>query len=367
MTDYTPGIIHATTEEILGYQKTGLLCDREIAKLAQEGMISPFESSTDGDGAISYGLSSFSYDARLDNQFRVVRTDLKIEPNSVNPVSYTGRHIDPKQIDADLFRLYVNDSLYLPPNGFTLACTQESFAIPKDILVTCMSKSTYARCFSGDTQVALYDGTSISFYDLAQAQIADPTKTYYGVVLSTNGDIINAPLTAARKVGTESVLLVTLSDGSSFSVTPDHTFYEVADDGTLSTTAAQDLQDVSNLKQFRYNSCNALSIVSITPQQTPIDVYCLTVPTYGNFALANGLFVSNCGIQVEVTPLQPAWYGQLTLEISNSTPVPAKLYAGEGICQFHFWAGGVTPDQSYFDRGGKYLGQKGVVLPKLAR
>lgn len=60
------------------------------------------------------------------------------------------------------------------------------------------------------------------------------------------------------------------------------------------------------------------------------DVYCLTVPEAGNFALENGVFVHNCGIIVNVTPLEPEWEGHVTLEFSNTTPLPAKIYANEG-------------------------------------
>src|SRR5262249_20300473 len=63
------------------------------------------------------------------------------------------------------------------------------------------------------------------------------------------------------------------------------------------------------------------------------DVYCLTVPEAGNFALQAGVFVRNCGIIVNVTPLEPEWEGHVTLEFSNTTPLPAKIYANEGVAQ----------------------------------
>jgi dCTP deaminase len=95
------------------------------------------------------------------------------------------------------------------------------------------------------------------------------------------------------------------------------------------------------------------------------DVYCLTVPEAGNFALDAGVFVRNCGIVVNVTPLEPSWEGYLTLEISNTTPLPAKIYAGEGIAQLLFFEGDEEPEVAYSDRKGKYQRQTGVTLPKL--
>ncbi len=74
---------------------------------------------------------------------------------------------------------------------------------------------------------------------------------------------------------------------------------------------------------------------------------------------------ARCGIIVNVTPLEPEWEGHVTLEFSNTTPLPAKIYAGEGACQFIFLKGEKVCDVSYKDRAGKYMGQKGVTLPKI--
>jgi dCTP deaminase len=94
------------------------------------------------------------------------------------------------------------------------------------------------------------------------------------------------------------------------------------------------------------------------------DVYCLTVPEAGNFALESGVFVKNCGIIVNVTPFEPEWEGYVTLEFSNTTPLPAKIYAGEGCAQVLFFESDEVCETSYKDRGGKYQGQRGVTLPK---
>jgi len=73
---------------------------------------------------------------------------------------------------------------------------------------------------------------------------------------------------------------------------------------------------------------------------------------------------ARCGIIVNVTPLEPEWEGHVTLEFSNSTPLPAKIYANEGIAQVIFLESDEECEISYRDRQGKYMGQKGVTLPE---
>jgi len=87
---------------------------------------------------------------------------------------------------------------------------------------------------------------------------------------------------------------------------------------------------------------------------TDVLVICLGKSTY-----------ARCGIIVNVTPLEPGWEGHVTLEFSNTTPLPAKIYANEGVAQFIFLKGNERPNVSYSDRKGKYMGQTGVTLPKL--
>lgn len=74
---------------------------------------------------------------------------------------------------------------------------------------------------------------------------------------------------------------------------------------------------------------------------------------------------ARCGIIVNVTPLEPEWEGHVTLEFSNTTPLPAKIYANEGVAQFLFLGADEMCEVSYADRKGKYQGQRGVTLPKL--
>jgi deoxycytidine triphosphate deaminase len=98
------------------------------------------------------------------------------------------------------------------------------------------------------------------------------------------------------------------------------------------------------------------------------EVFDISVPRLRNF-IANDFVVHNstyarCGIIVNVTPLEPEWEGHVTLEFSNTTPLPAKIYANEGVAQMLFFESDEVCATSYKDRGGKYQGQRGVTLPK---
>ena len=181
-----------------------VLSDKWIKKMALDGMISPFEEKQISEGKISYGLSSFGYDARVSNEFKIftnVNSEI-VDPKNFKPSNFVTKNIS---------------ECIIPPNSFVLASTVEYFKIPKDVLVICLGKSTYARC----------------------------------------------------------------------------------------------------------------------------------------------------GIIVNVTPLEPGWEGNVTLEFSNTTPLPAKIYANEGVAQFVFLKGNERPEISYSDRKGKYMGQTGVTLPKV--
>jgi dCTP deaminase len=179
--------------------------DSWIRRMAVEhGMIEPFAENQRRAGVISYGLSSYGYDARVADAF-------KIFTNVDSAV------IDPKEFAPSSFVDRTTDTCIIPPNSFALSHTVEYFRIPRDVLVICLGKSTYARC----------------------------------------------------------------------------------------------------------------------------------------------------GIIVNVTPLEPEWEGQVTIEISNTTPLPAKIHANEGICQFLFLQGAGPCEVSYADKAGKYMRQTGVALPKL--
>jgi dCTP deaminase len=121
-------------ENIAAEALPGLLPDHEIRRLAQEmGMIEPFVEKQTRDGVISYGLSSFGYDARAADEF-------KIFTNIDNAL------VDPKNFSAQSFVDRKTDICVIPPNSFVLTRSVEYFRIPEDVLVICLGKSTYARC-----------------------------------------------------------------------------------------------------------------------------------------------------------------------------------------------------------------------------
>jgi len=182
-----------------------VLSDRWIKKMAiEKEMIKPFVSEQKSGNNISYGLSSFGYDARVSNEFKIF-TDVD------------SAIVDPKNFKNNSFVSRTGTECIIPPNSFALASTVEYFRIPKNVLVICLGKSTYARC----------------------------------------------------------------------------------------------------------------------------------------------------GIIVNVTPLEPGWEGHVTLEFSNTTPLPAKIYANEGAAQFIFLQGNENPEITYDKRDGKYMKQTGVTLPKV--
>jgi dCTP deaminase len=74
---------------------------------------------------------------------------------------------------------------------------------------------------------------------------------------------------------------------------------------------------------------------------------------------------ARCGIIVNVTPFEPEWEGHVTLEISNTTPLPAKIYANEGLAQVVFFKSDEVCGTSYADRAGKYMGQRGITIPRM--
>ena len=74
---------------------------------------------------------------------------------------------------------------------------------------------------------------------------------------------------------------------------------------------------------------------------------------------------ARCGIIVNVTPFEPEWEGHVTLEISNTTPLPARIYANEGLAQVVFFEANEPCETSYADRGGKYMKQRGITAPRM--
>ena len=140
----------------------------------------------------------------------------------------------------------------------------------------------------------------------------------------------------------------------------------VSNEFKIFTNVNSEVVDPKNFKSTNFitrsgNECiippNSFALASTMEYfKIPDDVMviCLGKSTY-----------ARCGIIVNVTPLEPGWEGYVTLEFSNTTPLPAKIYANEGVAQFIFLKGNEKPEVTYADRNGKYMKQKGVTLPKI--
>jgi deoxycytidine triphosphate deaminase len=417
--------------------------DNWIRRMAREHrMIEPFEPGqvrigADGHRIVSYGTSSYGYDVRCASEFKIF--------TNINSTI-----VDPKAFDEKSFVDFSGDVCIIPPNSFALARTVEYFRVPRKVLCLTAGKSTYARCFRGDTRVALADGTSASLEEMAHRH--ENGGLYWGYSIAPGGSLIVTLLDTPRFIGRDSLLEIVLDNGEPIHATPDHYFmkrngrmveartlrpgdalmplyrdlcrgYEVvyqpadghlypthrlADEWNLRHEIYQDIPgthrqinlraeiteervrralhvtgsirgaadlpgcDRSVFRRFpdvltdfrglaRYRNHKVTSVRELPGDH---DVYCLTVPEAGNFALEAGVFVRNCGIIVNVTPLEPEWEGHVTLEFSNTTPLPARIYANEGVAQMLFFESDEVCVTSYKDRGGKYQGQRGVTLPK---
>ena len=376
--------------------------DRWIRRMAAEqAMIEPFSAEqvrvANGHKIVSYGTSSYGYDVRCADDFKIF--------TNINSTI-----VDPKAFDEKSFVDFKGPVCIIPPNSFALASTVEYFRIPRSVLTVCLGKSTYARCFSGDTRVALVDGTAPTLEEMAKRH--DAGELFWGYSIGQNGRMIVSLLDAPRFIGRDSLLEVELDNGARIRATPDHQF--MRRDGRMAAAhtlrprdslmplyrdlfrgyeevyqpidgylcATHRLADEWNLRNGIYPETTGThrhqviatfrdapeyrnhKVVAVREIAGDHDVYCLTVPEAGNFALQSGVFVHNCGIIVNVTPLEPEWEGHVTLEFSNTTPLPAKIYANEGVAQMLFFESDEVCETSYRDRGGKYQGQRGVTLPK---
>jgi len=408
--------------------------DHWIRRMAQQHrLIEPFEPGQVREGAagrlISYGTSSYGYDVRCARDFKIF--------TNINSTI-----VDPKRFDEKSFVDVAADVCIIPPNSFALAHTVEYFRIPRNVLVVCLGKSTYARCFRADTRVALVDDTSVTLEDMARRH--ESGELFWGYSIGSGGRIIVSLLDKPRFIGRDALIEIVLDSGVPIHATPDHLFlrrdgryaaaselrqgdslmplyrelvrgyesvYQPINGHLLATHRLADEWNLHNgiytesfRRQERYAdptqrqwhaermrrawarelSCDRTVLgrfpeVIAGSRGRPVrnhkvrairelpgehDVYCLSVPEAGNFALEAGVFVHNCGIIVNVTPLEPEWEGHVTLEFSNTTPLPAKIYANEGVAQMLFFESDEVCGTSYADRHGKYQGQRGVTLPK---
>ena len=140
----------------------------------------------------------------------------------------------------------------------------------------------------------------------------------------------------------------------------------VSNEFKIFTNVNSEIIDPKNFKQNNFISKNGEECI------IPPNSFVLS-STVEYFKIPNDVMViclgkstyARCGIIVNVTPLEPSWEGHVTLEFSNTTPLPAKIYAHEGVAQFIFLKGNEKPDITYADRNGKYMKQSGVTLPKI--
>ena len=140
----------------------------------------------------------------------------------------------------------------------------------------------------------------------------------------------------------------------------------VSNEFKIFTNINSEIIDPKNFKQNNFISKNGEECI------IPPNSFVLS-STVEYFKIPNDVIViclgkstyARCGIITNVTPLEPGWEGHVTLEISNTTPLPAKIYANEGVAQFIFLKGNEKPNVTYADRNGKYMKQSGVTLPKI--
>lgn len=327
--------------------------DKWITKQSIDGgMICPFFhkqiKEVKGNKVLSYGVSSYGYDVRCADEFKLF--------TNINSTL-----VDPKDFDEKNFVDIKGEYCIIPPNSFALARTVEHFKIPRDVLVVCLGKSTYARCFTKDTKVKLVDGTSPDFEELV-SRYNSGEKEFYGY--GWDGEKYVAQiLTQPRVLGKEEIYEVELDNKEVIRCTGDHEFF--LRDG--SKKQAKELSSGESLLPHGYENIHLpVLVVEVRRMDYEEEVFCLSAEVE-NFALDSGVIVSNCGIIVNVTPLEPEWEGYVTLEFSNTTPLPAKIYANEGVAQMLFFQADSDDicEVSYFDRGGKYQGQTGVVIPRV--
>jgi deoxycytidine triphosphate deaminase len=387
--------------------------DRWIRRMAAEhAMIEPFSSQqvrvADGGRIVSYGTSSYGYDVRCADDFKIF--------TNINSTI-----VDPKNFDEKSFVDFKGPVCIIPPNSFALASTVEYFKIPRNVLVLTLGKSTYARCFRGDTRVALVDGSSPTLEEMAKRHEAG--EIFWGYSIAENGRLIVSLLDAPRFIGRDSLLEIELDSSECIHATPDHLFmrrdgrmveahtlrpqdalmplyrdlfrgyegvyqpidgllyatHRLADEWNVRNGISEEVAGTQSVRRALHatgsirGAAEALNsnhqyrnhkVAAVREIAGDHDVYCLTAPEAGNFALQSGVFVKNCGIIVNVTPLEPEWEGHVTLEFSNTTTLPAKIYANEGVAQMLFFESDEVCETSYKDRGGKYQGQRGVTLPK---
>ena len=293
----------------------GLKPDHWIKEMAlEQGMIEPFVDGQVRDGVISFGLSSYGYDIRVADEFKVFQPEITAAKLSDMQRGYIAGLIDGQG--------YVG---VLPPTkeGFQSACLAFS-SLQRPLLQN-------VREILGTGQISEQDTPGAPKFDLL---ITRPADIQY--VLSQVFPYLTEKQSAAAAV------LDHLKSNKSIIVDPKRF-------------------DPQSFVDFKGVECvippNSFALArTIEYFRIPRSVLtiCVGKSTY-----------ARCGIIVNVTPFEPEWEGFVTLEISNTTPLPAKIYANEGIAQVLFFQADQECTISYADKKGKYQSQQEIVLPKL--
>ena len=290
----------------------GLKPDHWIRNMALEHrMIEPFVDGQVRDGVISYGLSSYGYDIRVADEFKVFQPEITAAKLSDVQCAYVAGVLDAQ---AQI--------------GYTGVGPEKRPSLA--ILITGddrrLLEGLQAFIGTGDIREAS-DGPA----ELVVSKTADVQH-----ILSQVWPYLTHRRDAASRA------LAELKSSKSIVVDPKRF-------------------DADSFFDFKGETCvippNSFAL-SRTVEYFRVPRSVLTV-CVGKSSYAR------CGIIVNVTPFEPEWEGYVTLEISNTTPLPAKIYAGEGIAQVLFFEADEECETSYADKRGKYQAQQGVVLPRL--
>jgi deoxycytidine triphosphate deaminase len=293
----------------------GLKPDHWIRTMALEhGMIDPFVEGQTRDGVISYGVSSYGYDIRVADEFKVFQPEITASKLSDMQRGYVAGLIDGQG--------YVG----VPPPS------------PEGYQSALLAFSGSHRPLLGNVRAILGTGRieekSTGRSSHVELVISRPADIQY--ILSQVFPYLTEKQSAAAAV------LDHLKSTKSIIVDPKHF-------------------DPQSFVDFAGPECvippNSFALArTVEYFRIPRDVLtvCVGKSTY-----------ARCGIIVNVTPFEPEWEGFVTLEISNTTPLPAKIYANEGIAQVLFFEADEECAVSYADKKGKYQRQQEIVLPKL--
>jgi len=202
-----------------------ILNDKQIEELCYDGMIEPWRcglarKSIAGRGILSYGLGSYGYDIRLSpKEFRVFK---RLPGMIVDVKAFSDVNLEQVALLYDNSGGPADGSAYfiLPAHSYGLGVSLERIKMPKDVTALCIGKSTYARCFSGDTKVKLVDG-DYSFTELIERANAGERLYGFGVL---DGRIVIQELVSPRFIDNSALLEVALDNGELIRCTPDHKF-----------------------------------------------------------------------------------------------------------------------------------------------